>query len=171
MQSVLKCRLFEVFRASIRGRDGREHDYEIIRHPGAVVILPLLADGRCVMIRNHRLAIDRELWELPAGVIEPGEPPEQTARRELEEETGYQAASMRPLIAFYSSPGIMDELLRAFVATDLTRATQRLEPTERIRVEPLTWSEIVAMICDGRIVDAKTIVTLLRWNLERSQPR
>ena len=150
--------------------DGQERAYEIVAHPGAVVILPLLNGERCVMIRNYRPAVERELWELPAGTLDmPSEEPAAAALRELEEETGYRAGKLTPLCEFYSSPGILDELLRAFVATDLTKTQQNLDPTEQIRVEPMNITEALAMIRDGRIVDGKTIATLLRWNMERRE--
>ena len=120
------------------------------------------------MIRNIRHAIGRELWELPAGTLDvPGEPPEQAASRELEEETGYRARRLTPLCEFYSSPGILTELLRAYVATDLTKTRQNLDAGEEIEVEKVPLVEALAMIRNGRIVDGKTIVTLLRWNLEQ----
>ena len=166
MDVLLKCGKFTVCRKPVRARDGGMHDYEIVVHPGAVVVLPLLDGGRCVLIRNFRHAIDQELWELPAGTLDAAdEPPEQAARREVEEETGYQAERLFEMGAFYSSPGFMTEKLYAFVAAGLTKTRQRLEPTERIHVEVVGVEEALEMIRDGRIVDAKTIVTLLRWNL------
>ncbi len=168
MESLLKCRKFEVFRRPVRTADGHEWDCELISHHGAVVVLPLLEDGRCVMIRNFRPVVDRELWELPAGTLDqPDEDPKDAALRELEEEAGYRANELAPLCEFYSSPGIMNELLRAYVATDLVPTRQNLEPTEEIRVEAVAFAEALTMIRDGRIVDGKTIVTLLRWDQER----
>ena len=168
MESLLKCRRFEVFRRPVRMADGRDRAYEVIAHPGSVVILPMLDADRCVLIRNFRPTVDRELWELPAGTLDrPDEPVEAAALRELEEETGYRAEGLVPLCEFYSSPGILDELLRAFVATALIRTRQSLEPSEQIRVEPIDFTEALAMIRDGRIMDGKTIATLLRWDMER----
>jgi ADP-ribose pyrophosphatase len=169
MESLLKCRKFEVFRKAIRTADGHEHAHEIIGHPGAVVVLPLLDEGRrVVLIRNYRYAVEKELWELPAGTLDvAGEDPEAAAVRELEEETGYRAGVMRALGQFYTSPGIMTELIRAFVAADLKKTQQRLEATEQIRVEVVDFGEAIGMIRDGRIEDAKTIVMLLKWDLEQ----
>ncbi len=168
MKPVFKCRRFEVFRRSVPTADGRERMFEIIAHPGAVVVLPLLADDRCVMIRQVRPAVERELWELPAGTLDKeGEEPTAAAERELEEETGYRAGRITPLCTFYSSPGITNELLRAYVATDLTPTHQRLDPAERITVEPIAIPEALAMARDGRIMDAKTIITLLLWDAEQ----
>jgi ADP-ribose pyrophosphatase len=169
MESLLKCRKFEVFRKPIRTQDGGERAYEVIAHPGAVVMLPVLDErNRIILIRNYRHSVEKELWELPAGTLDvPGEDPRDAAMRELEEETGYQAGSMRPLGQFFTSPGILTELIRAYVAADLKKTQQRLEATEQIAVEVVNFTDAVAMIRDGRIEDAKTIATLLMWDLER----
>ncbi len=165
MESLLKCRKFEVVRKVVRTSGGVDRDYAVVVHPGAVVILPLLEGGeRIVLIRNYRHALDRELWELPAGTLDvPGETAVSAAARELEEEAGYQAGELRPLCEFYSTPGMCTELLRVFVATDLTPTRQCLEPTERIRVEIKHRDEAFAMVRDGTIVDAKTMLALLFW--------
>ena len=106
---LLPCRIFRVVRKTTTGADGREHVRQIIRHPGAVVILPRRADGRVVLIRNYRPAVDRWVIELPAGTLEPGEDPISAAHRELAEETGYRARSMDCLL--YTSPSPRDGLL------------------------------------------------------------
>lgn len=172
MQPLLKCRIFEVVRSIVRGSDGRDRPYEYAIHPGAVVVLPLLEGGRqVVLIRNYRHAIERELWELPAGLLDrPDEEHSLAARRELEEETGYQAGAIRELGRFYTSPGVLTELIRAYVASDLKKTKQRLGPTEKITVEIVEFDEAIRMIRDGRIEDAKTIVALLMWNLEQRNP-
>ncbi len=167
MESLLKFRKFEVFSKPVTASDGSQRTYEVVAHPGAVVVLPLLDEGRrVVMIRNYRWAVDRELWELPAGMLdEPGEPHEAAALRELEEETGYRAERIEPLCSFFASPGVMTERLHAFVAQGLTPAVQKLGPTERIRVEIVSMEEAIDMIREERIEDAKTIITLLRWQM------
>ncbi|MFQ5423099.1 MAG: NUDIX hydrolase [Phycisphaerae bacterium] len=170
MEVLLKSRKFEVISRAIASTDGGSHRHDFIVHPGAVVILPLLDADQCIMIRNYRSSVDRELWELPAGTLDvPGESPDLAAARELEEETGYRAGRLVPLCEFYSSPGFLTELLHAFVATDLTKTRQRLEPTEQIRVEPTRMDDALAMVRDGRIVDAKTLVTLLRWDMQQRE--
>src|SRR6188768_3455391 len=120
--------------------------YQWIDHPGASVILPLLDEDKIVMIRNYRVAIDKELWELPAGTLEPGEPPLETAYRELEEETGYRAAEMEPLPTFYTSPGINNELMYPFIARKLTPTEQKLDAGEQISVEVLPLEKVLQLI-------------------------
>ena len=166
MQSLLKSRKFEVVRRSVN--DDRSVD--VIVHPGAVVVLPLLSDDEIIMLRNYRPAVERELWELPAGTLDvAGESPRDAALRELEEEAGHRAGQLDLLCAFYPSPGVMTELIRAYVATDLTRTTQQLEPGEQIVVETMKAATALAMVRDGRIMDAKTIITLMWWEMGRRE--
>ncbi len=131
----------------------------VVVHPGAAVILPILGDGRIVMIRNQRSAIERELLELPAGTIDPGESPAATAARELEEETGYRAERIEPFTTFYPSPGILTEKMFVFMATGLEYVGQRLEETEQIRVEIVTAEEARRRLVAGELEDGKTVAT------------
>lgn len=156
-QCVFHSRRFDVRSIEL----GPNHQRDFVAHPGAVVILPLLDDQRVVMIRNERFAVGQELWELPAGTLEPQELPEKTAYRELIEETGYQAGRIEPLMNFFTSPGFCNELMYAFLAADLKQVGQALEENEKIQVEILGWKEILAMIKKGTICDGKTIATLL----------
>lgn len=142
-------------------RGGLELTRHIVVHPGAAVILPLLDDGRVVLIRNQRVSVGRALLELPAGTLEPGEAPIVAAARELEEETGYAAGSVEPLLEFLASPGICDERMYVFVARGLQKRAQRLDPGELIDPVVLDWEDALAAIADGRIEDGKTISSLL----------
>lgn len=166
--TVFEALKFRVVRHPVRGSDGGLHDIHLIRHAGAVVVLPLLPDDRIVMIRNYRVTVNRGLWELPAGTMDqPDESPAQAAGRELEEETGYVADHLHPLCEIHPSPGVMDERILAFVATDLTQKSQQLEPTENIEVHIVPADKAMEMAYDGTITDAKTLVVLFRWNHER----
>ncbi len=154
---------FDVEIRHVPTRDGGTARREVVVHPGAVVILPLLDDGRVVLIRNHRFSIDETLWELCAGTLEPGEEPAATAARELIEETGYEARELEPLTTFYTSPGITTERMYAFRARGLRHVGQRLEATEQIEVEARPLAEVLEMIRRGEIRDGKTIATVL-WH-------
>ncbi len=156
-------RLFDVQVLSWTDPQGRRIRREVVRHPGAVLIVGQLEPDRLVLVRNYRIAVDRRLWELPAGTLEPGEEPAAAAARELEEETGYRPAAVRELGSFYTSPGFCDELMRVFVADGLEPVGQRLEPGEEIEVEIVGRDDALAMIDDGRIRDGKTIAGLLMW--------
>lgn len=140
---------------------GEPIEREVVRHPGSVVVLPLTNDGRMVMIRNFRLSVERELWELPAGTRGQNEDPALCAARELEEETGFRAATLTPLCRFHLSPGMTDELMHVFVGTGLSRVEQRLEPDEAIRPIEMESGAVIRMIKAGEIEDAKTIAVVL----------
>ena len=155
---------FAVDRVAYTGREGQTLRREKVTHPGAVLVLPIMADGRIVMIRNYRFAVGQWLWELCAGTLEPGEAPINCAGRELIEETGYEAGQIEPLCTFYTSPGFADEKMHAFVARDLKHVGQRLEATEQIEVEPTGLDRVLSMIAAGEIVDGKTIAALLHYH-------
>ena len=144
--------------------EGKRHRREVCVHPGAVVVLPVLPDGRVQLIRTRRYAVGQVLLELPAGTLEKGENPMNCAGRELQEETGYLAGRLKAIGAFYSSPGILSEKLYAFAAYDLQMTRPALEAGEDIELEPpVTLAEAVAMIGDGRIADGKTVATLMMY--------
>jgi ADP-ribose pyrophosphatase len=107
--------------------------------------------------------VGETLWEVPAGTLEPGEPPDQAAVRELAEETGYTAASWRKLAEFYPSPGVLSERTHLYLATDLTPGTMRPEPGESLEPHRIAWDEAVRWALDGTIRDAKTLAALLLW--------
>ena len=160
---LFEGRRFRVERTVQVTPDGAEHVREVVRHPGAVTILPLLDDGRVCFVRNYRVAVDRTLVELPAGVVEPGEDPAETARRELAEETGFRAQTIELLAVFYMSPGILDERMYLYLATSLQPGATALEPGEEIQPLVTTWEEALEMAQDGRIQDAKTLTGLLYY--------
>jgi len=163
METVFQGVRFDVATMQIPGNDGKSHRREVVVHPGAVVILPLLADQQVAMIRNERFAVDLTLWELPAGTLEPDEDPADCAGREVVEETGYQAAKITKLTDFYTSPGICTERMWAYLAEDLTHVGQDLDESERITVEVLPLNQTMQMIEAGDIRDGKTIATLLYY--------
>lgn len=150
---------FELVR--VRLENGETLEREVVRHPGAVVIVPVLADSRLVMIRNFRIALGEWVWEFPAGTLERDEPPEVCAGRELIEETGYEAGRIVPLGPFYTTPGLTDERMHAFYADGLSHVGQRLEADERIQVRPVSITEAFAMIDRADLVDAKSMLALL----------
>lgn len=141
--------------------EGEVRRRDVVIHPGAVVILPLLDADTYILIRNYRFAVEETLWELPAGTLEPGEPPEQTAARELIEETGYRARVLTHLTSFYSSPGICNEILHVYLATDLEYVGQRLEEGEEITVEKLDRDRVWELMRSGVLRDAKSIASIL----------
>jgi len=158
---LLTAQKFRVVRETITTPSGKTKSREIVRHPGACVIVPLLDDGRVCLIRNWRVAVNQTLIELPAGTLEPPETPGKTAERELIEETGYRAQQIEFLHAFFLSPGILDEKMYLYLATGLTAGETAREEGEEIENWLVQWEEAIAMIFRGEIQDAKTIVGLL----------
>jgi ADP-ribose pyrophosphatase len=165
-QILLTARRFQVVRHTQTDRHGRAISREIVRHPGSVVILPLLKGERVCLIRNYRVAVGKTLIELPAGTLE-GYSPLETAHRELQEETGYRAARMEPLCEFYVSPGILSERMHLFVASDLTPGETALEEGEEIETLVVDWSRAMEMALGGEIEDGKTILGLLHYDARR----
>lgn len=157
---LLRTSRFSVNALELVDANGQPISREVIRHPGAVVLLPRLDDGRIVLIENHRHTVGETLLELPAGTIDPGETPEQTATRELTEETGYTAAKLEKLHEFYSCPGICDELMHLYLATDLTAGEPDREATEEIENRIVRQDEVPGLIASGSVRDAKTLVGL-----------
>lgn len=137
---------------------------QIVRHPGAVTVLPLLEGDRVCLIRNFRVSVEQTLIELPAGTLEPDERPEENARRELIEETGYIAGRIEKLHTFLLSPGILDERMHLYAAHDLQPGPQALEEGEEIENLVVPWQEAMALVERGEIQDAKTLVALLWWD-------
>jgi ADP-ribose pyrophosphatase len=149
---------------TFRAPGGEEFERDIVHHPGAVSAVPLLDDGRVVLVRQYRASIDAHLLEIPAGKRDiADEPPEVTARRELVEEVGYEAGSIELLGRFYNSPGFSDELSYTFLARDLVHVgAQTVGPEEQhMTVETVHLDDVPRLIVAGEITDAKTIVGLL----------
>lgn len=135
---------------------------EIVEHRGAVAIVALDAQNRVLMVRQYRSGVGRDLLEIPAGTLEEGEDPALCATRELKEETGYHAAHWQPLGHFYSSPGFCSEKMYLFLARDIADGVAAPEEDEFIEIELVPFADALAKIENGGIVDAKTIVGLLR---------
>lgn len=141
--------------------NGRATEFTRIDVPPAVVVIPMTADGRFVMIRQFRPAIGDWLWEFPAGKLDPGESPLDGARRELEEETGYRSSWMVHIQDFYPCPGSLTESLSLFLALSLSRHRLRREPDELMRTRQIPVEQARRWLQEGRFRDAKTLVGLL----------
>jgi ADP-ribose pyrophosphatase len=140
---------------------GIEVEREVVRHAGAAVMIALTRDQKLVLIRQFRYAVDQFLWEVPAGHIAPGESPEDTARRELVEETGYYARCLEKLVAVYPSPGFSDEMMHLFLATELEERAACPEDDESIEVGLYSLEDAEAMASTGQIRDGKTLLSLM----------
>lgn len=141
--------------------DGRRAKREVVRHPGAVMVVPWLDGERVVLVRQFRYAAGATLLELPAGLLDrEAESPAACAARELTEETGYVAAQIEPVATFFTTPGFTDEQIHCFRATGLRPAGQDLDADESLEVVVVRYAEALAMIRRGEIRDGKTIVGL-----------
>ena len=154
---------------AIRLPSGRETKREVIRHPGAAAIVPLIAPGVVVLIKQFRYCVGKVLWEIPAGTLEEGETPMECAERELIEESGYRAGKLEPMGGFFPAPGFCTEYLSVFLATELEPCASAPDADEVISAHKVSLDEALRMIDDGEIVDAKTIVGLLKL-LRRGPP-
>ena len=140
-ETLFTSQKFHVERLNHVTSDGTSLAKDVVRHPGSVAILPLLADGRICLIRNHRVTVGQTLIELPAGTMEPPEPPLECAHRELIEETGYRAGEMQLLGSFFPAPGILDEEMHLFIATGLQAGDPAREPGEEIENYLVSFAE------------------------------
>ena len=153
---------------TFRKPSGDSYLRETIRHPASVVILPVLEDGRVLLIRQFRHAVSRIIYEIPAGTSEPGEPLLACAKRELAEETGYSASRWKRLCELYPAPGISTERMELFVATGLKKLAQPvpMDQDEQITVHPTPARKTLQLVRQNRILDAKSIIGIL-WGLEK----
>jgi len=163
LELVHTGRRIRVFVETTTTADGQVIRRDVIRHPGAVVILPVLDAHTVCLLRNNRPVVGETLWEIPAGTLEAGEDLEHAARRELLEETGYKAERWRSLGYLFASPGVLDEKLHLFIAEGLTPGPNRPEVDEDLEPVTVPLAEAVAMCLDRRIKDAKTVTALLLW--------
>ena len=155
---LLDLRLDEVLLSS-----GRRVRREIVVHPGASAILPIVEPGKILMVRQYRHPVGEVLLEIPAGTLKPGEDPMACAARELEEETGYRAEKLTYLATIYPAPGYSSEILHIYLARDLRRGVQAPEMDENISVIEMSIDQVLDRIRDGRVKDSKTIVAILYY--------
>jgi ADP-ribose pyrophosphatase len=156
--------------AQVEGPDGARHEREIVHHPGAVAMAPLHDDGTITLVRQYRAALDAEVWEIPAGLRDvEGEPTELTASRELAEEVGLRADRLEHLVTFHNSPGFADEAVVIYVATGLHEVPDDRQGAEELHmvVARIALDDALAMVDDGRITDAKSVIALLALDRRR----
>ena len=165
-EAIYQGRAFRVRRDQVRLPDGQLSRLDIVEHVGAVTILPLDDQGRILFVRQYRHPAAQELLELPAGTLEPGEPPEACAGRETREEVGQAAGEIRKLGEFFLAPGYSTEYMHVFLATELRPDPLPSDHDEFLSVEAYSYEEVLQMVERGEIQDAKTLAALMlarRW--------
>ena len=152
----------------VRLADGSYQDREVVVHRGAVTLLPMVDADHVCLIKNFRYSVDETLLELPAGTIDPGETADSTAPRELTEETGYNAGKITKITEWWVSPGVFTEKMTLYLCEELTAGQADHQPDEHMENCVVAWDEAVAMVMDGRIHDAKTMLAILYFDRLRS---
>lgn len=159
-EKVFEGPAFKVARVTLQNDAGREFTREVVEHPGAACIVPMLDKDTVLLIEQWRIGAKRPLWEIPAGTLDAGEDPLACAARELKEETGYAAEKIEHLFTMFPSPGILDEKMHIFIATGLSQGEQALEEDEEIRVKAFSFRDLRVQLKANNIKDGKTIAAL-----------
>lgn len=158
---IYKGRVFDLVRARFQLPNEKEHVYDLVRHHGAVVILPVDSAGNIWFVRQYRIGAEQRLLELPAGLLEKEEAPEASAAREIQEEIGMAAGKLELLGAFYMVPGYSTEKLTAYLATNLRESSLPTDEDEFLERAAIPISEVFEMVKGGKIMDGKTLAVLL----------
>jgi len=160
---VFKGRAIRVRVATVRKPDGTETTREIVEHDGVIAAIPLDKDDNVLLVRQWRTPAGKDLLEIPAGGIDPGEAPEATVIRELQEEIGYKPGKLERLGGFYTAPGYATEYLHVYLATDLTPSRRHAEDTDEIELVKVKLTEVPGLISSGQIEDGKSIAGLFMY--------
>ena len=159
--------LIDIYSDTVELPNGHIAHWDYIHHDGAAAVVPVREDGKILMVRQFRNALDRETLEIPAGKVDrPDEPKIQCAYRELEEETGYRSDNLEFLISVNTTVAFLDELIEIYVARDLVPTHQHLDEDEFLNVEAHELSELLEMIYDRKITDGKTVAALLAYKVK-----
>ena len=154
--SIFKGRVIDLQIEDVELPNGKMSTREVVKHPGAVAVIPITRAGKIVLVRQYRKALDKVIVEIPAGKLEKGENPLDSAKRELEEETGYKTEKLEFIISFYTSPGFADELIYLYVTDTLEKGISQTDDDEFLDVIEVTLEEAEQMVKDQTIHDAKT---------------
>jgi len=165
LKQIYEGRIITVNQETLTLQNGKESRYDIVKHPGAVAILPIDETGRILFIKQWRRAAETILIEIPAGTLEKNETPLECAHREVDEETGFGARKMTPLGGFYTAPGFCSEYIHLFIAEDLFPGSLSDDDSEYIDLLPLTLEQAVTLIKQGAFIDGKTLAAVTLYNL------
>lgn len=162
-EHIYKGKIISVQLDQVELPDGSKGEREIVKHPGAVAIVPFTKDGKMVVVRQFRKPLEKEIYEIPAGKLEQGEDPETCALRELEEETGYTPRKINFITSFYTSPGFANELLYLYEAEDLEEGKAHPDADEFVEMSEISLNEGLELMKNEQIHDAKTAFALIYW--------
>lgn len=165
VDEIFKGKMIQLHVETVELPDGREATREVVRHPGAVAVLPLTEDGRLIVVEQFRKALDRSIIEIPAGKLEAGEAPLACAIRELKEETGYSSDEISYLVSFSTSPGFADEIIHLYLAQNCKPGKNHLDEDEFLDLMLISKEDAYQMIANQQIYDAKTILAIYYWDL------
>lgn len=160
-EKIFDGKIIKVHRDTVLLPNGKETSREVVDHPGAVAVVPILDDGRIVLVRQYRYPIDCETLEIPAGKLDINESPDECVIRELREETGYDTQNIKKVTSIYTAPGFSNEVIHVYIARDMQLKEVCPDEDEFINVEIYDTDQIKAMINNGVINDGKTLVGLL----------
>lgn len=157
-ENIYKGKIISLDRLTIQLPNGKPATRDIVRHPGASMVVPITDDGYVIMVRQFRKPVEKVCLEMPAGKLDAGEEPIECAKRELEEETGYSAGNIEYVLTIDTTPGFSDEKIHIFVATGLIAGKFKPDEDEFLEIEKVRADELIKMIYQGNINDAKTII-------------
>ena len=158
-EKVFDGKLLKVFRSTKRLPNGNDSYIEEVKHPGAAIVVPFVKNS-ILFIRQYRAVIEKYIWELPAGKLEPGETPYACMKREITEETGYLVRDLKRIGMIYTSPGFCDEIIHVFRADCISRGEHNRDADELIRIRHLSRKKARSLFRNGKITDSKTIAAL-----------
>ncbi|GAA0481628.1 ADP-ribose pyrophosphatase [Salinibacillus aidingensis] len=167
-KTIFEGKIIDIFHEDVKLPNGKTSKREIVKHPGAVAVIPITKENKLVMVEQFRKPLERSLVEIPAGKLEKGEDPEKSAIRELEEETGYRTPQLSHVTSFYTSPGFSDELIHIYLARELEKVENPASPDEDEFVELMecTLEEANRLVEEQRIFDAKTAYAITYLNAQ-----
>ncbi|MFD1675092.1 NUDIX domain-containing protein [Alicyclobacillus fodiniaquatilis] len=162
-ETIFTGRVVQLKKLTVGLPNGKTSTREVIIHPGAVAVLAEPEENHVLLVQQYRKACERVLWEIPAGKLEANEAPDDAAKRELAEETGYAAARLQKIHTFFTSPGFANEVLHVYYAADLEQGELNLDEDEFVETTLVSREQVESMLTSGEIADAKTLVALLWW--------
>ncbi|MGE6629440.1 NUDIX hydrolase [Bacillus sp. NPDC077027] len=170
-KEIYKGKIIDLIVEDVELPNGKSGKRELIKHPGAVAVIARTADKKIILVKQYRKALERAIVEIPAGKLEPGEEPQHTALRELEEETGYTTNHLEKLTAFYTSPGFADEIVHVYEANQLLPLEEKreLDEDEFVEVMEVSLEEALRLVEKQHIYDAKTVYAIQYLQLKEAQ--